>query len=78
MPPQDPGHYMDGQNIEPRCPSRANLPGVETLITKAQLRWSGHAMRMEDSVYLNKSSVPNWPLANAIKGTSENVTARTA
>ena len=28
---------------------RANLPGVEALITKAQLRWSGHVMRMEDS-----------------------------
>ena len=29
--------------------SRANLPGVEALITKAQLRWSGHVMCMEDS-----------------------------
>ena len=28
---------------------RAILPGVEALITKAQLRWSGHVMRMEDS-----------------------------
>ena len=28
---------------------RANLPGVEALITKAQPRWSGHVMRMEDS-----------------------------
>ena len=27
----------------------ADLPGVEALITKAQLRWSGHVMRMEDS-----------------------------
>ena len=28
---------------------RANFPGVEALITKAQLRCSGHVMRMEDS-----------------------------
>ena len=28
---------------------RANSPGVEALITKAQLRWSGHLMLMEDS-----------------------------
>ena len=27
----------------------ANLLSVEALITKAQLRWSGHVMRMEDS-----------------------------
>ena len=29
--------------------SRANLPGVEALIAKAQLWWSGHVMCMEDS-----------------------------
>ena len=28
---------------------RENLPGLEALITKAQLRWSGRVMRMEDS-----------------------------
>ena len=53
---------------------RENLPGVEALIIKAHLRWSGHVMRMGDS---RKSSVPNWPLTNASKGASENVT-RTA
>ena len=25
------------------------MPGVEVLIVKAQLRWTGHVMRMEDS-----------------------------
>ena len=25
------------------------MPGVEVLITKAQLRWTGHVMRVEDS-----------------------------
>ncbi|XP_063594968.1 uncharacterized protein LOC134771946 [Penaeus indicus] len=28
---------------------RAALPGIEALIIQAQLRWSGHVMRMEDS-----------------------------
>ena len=28
---------------------RENLPGLEALITKAQLQWSGHVMRMENS-----------------------------
>ena len=27
----------------------ASMPGVEVLIMKAQLRWTGHVMRMEDS-----------------------------
>ena len=28
---------------------RAALPGIEALIMQAQLRWSGHVMRMQDS-----------------------------
>ena len=28
---------------------RSSMPGVEVLIMKAQLRWTGHVMRMEDS-----------------------------
>ena len=27
---------------------RSSMPGVEVLIMKAQLRWTGHVMRMED------------------------------
>ena len=51
LPSQDPGHCMDGQSIEPRCSSSCKSPLfiLEALITKAQLRWSGHVMRMEDS-----------------------------
>ena len=30
-------------------PRRSNMPGVEILVMKAQLRWTGHVMRMEDS-----------------------------
>ena len=28
---------------------RSSMPGVEVLIMKAQLRWTGHVMKMEDS-----------------------------
>ena len=47
--------------------SRASLPDVEALIMKTQLRWTGHAMRMEDS-RLPRSSALKWRMALAGRG----------
>ena len=33
-------------NTEVLC--RANMPGIEALIMRAQLRWVGHVVRMDD------------------------------
>ena len=43
-----------GISWEDRVPNtevlhRANMPGVEALIIKAQLRWVGHVVRMDDT-----------------------------
>ena len=43
---------------------RSSMPGVEVLIMKAQLRWTGHVMRMEDSCLPNRSAL-NWLMAPA-------------
>ena len=50
QPPQAPGHFLGGQSHQTGCIfSPSSMPSVEFLFMKAQLRWTGHAMRMEDS-----------------------------
>ena len=41
--------FLGGQSHQPGGIRRSSMPWVEVLIMKAQLRWTGHVMRMEDS-----------------------------
>ena len=47
---------------------RSRMPGVEVLIMKAQLRWTGHVMRMRTAVFQNRPSALNWLEAIAGRG----------
>ena len=53
---------------------RSSMPGVEVLIMKAPLRWTGHMMRMEDSRTSSETSVLNWLAALAGRGPRQSAT----
>ena len=53
---------------------RSSMPGVEVLIMKAPLRWTGHVMRMDTAFFQNSSSVPNWLTALTGRVTRQSAT----
>ena len=53
LPPQllgeDISDQMAGQSTRQRSPKKASIPSIYTLLLKAQIRWAGHVVRMDDS-----------------------------
>ena len=53
LPPQllgeDISDQMAGQSTRQRSPKKASIPSIYSLLPKAQIRWAGHVVRMDDS-----------------------------